>query len=60
MAIDATKVRPCKYMSREIDTFLNSIIVHFKNLCKKKSALLQLQEELGGSTKCLKRYHKIR
>ena len=59
-AIDATKVGPCKDMSREIDALLNSVAVHFKKSCKRKSALLRLQEELVDSTKCLKRYHKIR
>jgi len=40
-AIDATKVLPCKELSREIDSLLNSIAaMHFKKLCKKKNALL--------------------
>ena len=59
-AIDATKVGPCKVMSKEIDDFLNLVAMHFKKSCKRKNALLRLQEELADSTKCLKRYHKIR
>ena len=59
-AIDATKVEPCKNMSKEIDALLNSVAVHFKKSCKRKSALLRLQEELVDFTKCLKKYHKIR
>ena len=35
-AIDATKVGPCKDMSREINMLLNSIEIHFKKLYKKK------------------------
>ena len=59
-AIDVTKVGPCKNMSKEINALLNSVAVHFKKSCKRKSALLRLQEELVDSTKCLKMYHKIR
>jgi hypothetical protein len=39
-AIVATKVGPCKDMSREIDALLNSVAVHFKKSCKKKKTLL--------------------
>ena len=59
-AIDATKVGPCKIMSKEIDALLNSVAMHFKKSCKRKSTLLRLQEELADFTKCLKMYHKIR
>ena len=59
-AIYATKVEPCKNVSKKIDTLLNSVAVHFKKSCKRKCALLRLQEELADSTKYLKRYHKIR
>lgn len=58
-AIDATKVRPYKNMSREINVLLNSLALHFKKLYK-KNTLLSLQDELVDSTKCLKKYHKIR
>jgi hypothetical protein len=59
-AIDATKVGPCKIMSKEINALLNSVAMHFKKSCKRKNVLLQLQEKLVDSTKCLKRCHKIR
>jgi hypothetical protein len=59
-AINATKVGPCKIISKEIDALLKSVTMHFKKSCKKKSALMRLQEELADSTKYLKRYHKIR
>ena len=41
-AIDATKVEPCKIMSKEKNALLNSVAMHFKKSCKKKSALLRL------------------
>ena len=47
-------------MSKKIDALLNSVAMHFKKSCTRKSALLRLQEELSDSTKCLKMYHKIR
>ena len=47
-------------MPKKIDALLNSIAVHFKKSCKKKSALLRLQEKLAASTECLKMYHKNR
>ena len=55
-AIDATKVGPCKDMSKEIDALLNSVAVHFKKSCKRKNAFLRLQEEFADSIKCLRRY----
>ena len=54
--IYATRVGPCKIMSKEIDVLLNSVAIHFKKSCNKKSALLRL---LVDSIKCLRRYHKL-
>lgn len=59
-AMDTTKVGPYKDTSKKINAFLNLIVVHLKKSCKKKFALLQLEEKLVDSTKCLKIYHKSR
>ena len=38
----ATKIGPCKDMSRKIDALLSSVTMHFKKSCNRKSALLRL------------------
>ena len=45
-AIDATKVGPCKDMSREIDTLLNSVAVHFQKSYKRKMHYFDYKKSL--------------
>ena len=47
--IDATKILPCKELSRKLNSHLNSMAMHFRKSCKKKKKKLQLQEELANS-----------